>query len=1326
MDSNNWRSTDEAPPAMDGGDWRSQLQSESRQRIVNKIMDTLKRHLPFSGQEGVQELRQIAIRFEEKIYRAALNQSDYLRKISLKMLTMESKSQNNLTNALPTNSGAMSRNPQDPVPSQNMQSQVLNQSQSVSHQMVPNQSQARQQLLAQNMPNNIASAGMQTTASLPNSLPPSGLSQNSMSNVTQNNNIQNISGISQNSMGGTMNQGVASNMFTNGQRQMPVRQNTQQVGTQQQQQSQNAQQIYHQMMKQKPGNIQQPIMQNQIQQQQAPSQPQLQANQQSIMQTSVMQPSMISGLQQNQPSTMQQSPQSVLQQHQQSVLRQQQQSQQPQQTPIIQQQQTQLPQQSMMPSQTQQQQQLLGQQPNTVNMQQNQLLGQQNNMSEMQQQPRMLGQQNNLQNLPVQQQTSHQNLPQQHLMGQQSNLSNMHQQQIGHQSHVGGLQQQQMMGTQSGNASMQTNQHSVHMIQQPKAPVLQQTPSASLLPGGGQQAQTQSQSQQQLMSQLQSQPAQIQHQMGLQQQSNSLQHNMQPRTQNPNPLLQQQNIIDQQKQVFQAQRAPSEAPSSSLDSTAQTGGTGAGDWQEEVYQKIKSMKDLYYSDLNEMYQKISQKLQQHESIPQHTKNEQIDKLRIFKSMLDRLMQVLQTPKSNILPTHKEKLPSFEKQIVSLLSTNRPRRPVPSMQSGQIISQMQTVQAHQPHSQISQAQSHDVAVTPQLQPINLQGSVATMQQSNKPSLQHGSVPSLSAIASSQQIMGSSLQTNPNVDSGQGGAPSSMQQVAMASHQQNPVSAPLQANINPLQTQNGVSILHPNINSHQSSSNMLQNQHLKQQQEQQIMKQQLQNRHIQQQLLQKQQLQQQLQQAKQQQASQISAHQMPQLHQNDVNEKMRQNLGLRSGAFPQHLSSAQRLAHQQMKPGTSFPVSSPQLIQAASPQINQHSPQVDQQILQQSVSKSGTPLQSANSPFVPSPSTPLAPSPMPGDSEKPAVSSLLNAVNSAPAASQSLSIGTPGISPSPLFECAGPDGNHGNSSAVVSGKSSLIEQPVDGLVKAVKSISAKAFKVAVSDIGSVVSMMDRIAGSAPGNGSRATVGEDLVSMTKCRLQARNFLTQDGSTGTKRMRRHASSMPLNVAATVGSMNDSSMLLTGSEIPELDSTATSSRKKAKTEISHVLLEEIREINDRLIETIVDVSNEDLVPSVAASAFKGSEGTIVRCSYNAVSLSPSLKAHYTSAQVSPIQPLMLLVPVNYPNCSPVLLDKLPVDVSTEYGDLSVKAKSRFSIYLRSLSQPMTLKDIVSTWDDCARAVICEYAQQLGGGTFSSKYGTWKDCSTAA
>jgi PAX-interacting protein 1 len=34
-------------------------------------METLKRHLPFSGQEGLQELKKIVVRFEEKIYTAA-------------------------------------------------------------------------------------------------------------------------------------------------------------------------------------------------------------------------------------------------------------------------------------------------------------------------------------------------------------------------------------------------------------------------------------------------------------------------------------------------------------------------------------------------------------------------------------------------------------------------------------------------------------------------------------------------------------------------------------------------------------------------------------------------------------------------------------------------------------------------------------------------------------------------------------------------------------------------------------------------------------------------------------------------------------------------------------------------------------------------------------------------------------------------------------------------------------------------------------------------------------------------------------------------------
>jgi len=37
-------------------------------------IEILKRHLPFSGEEGLQELKKIVVRFEEKIYTATTNQ----------------------------------------------------------------------------------------------------------------------------------------------------------------------------------------------------------------------------------------------------------------------------------------------------------------------------------------------------------------------------------------------------------------------------------------------------------------------------------------------------------------------------------------------------------------------------------------------------------------------------------------------------------------------------------------------------------------------------------------------------------------------------------------------------------------------------------------------------------------------------------------------------------------------------------------------------------------------------------------------------------------------------------------------------------------------------------------------------------------------------------------------------------------------------------------------------------------------------------------------------------------------------------------------------
>ncbi|XP_065865645.1 mediator of RNA polymerase II transcription subunit 15a-like [Euphorbia lathyris] len=1348
MDTNNWRPTaaQGAEPSVEtGGDWRTQLPPDSRQRIVNKIMETLKRHLPFSGQEGLEELKKIAVRFEEKIYTAAMSQSDYLRKISLKMLTMESKSQTSIPNSLPPNPSGNNNRPPDSGASHNMQPQVHNQGQALPMAMSANQSQARQQILSQNIPTNMGSTGVQSSASLTSSLPPvSGLSQTSIPNVVgQNPTMQNISGVSQSSSGNSMGQGVPSNMFANPQRQMQGRQQV--VPQQQQQQPQNSQQYLYQqqLLKQKfhqQGNLQHTLVQSHMQQQQQQQQQQniLQpTSQQSSMQTSsVMQPSMIqsanlSGLQQNQPSSAQQSGKSMLQ-HPQSVLRQQQQM---QQAASVHQQQPPMMQQSLLP--TQQQQQLMSQQPNAANMQQNQLTGQQNNVGDMQQQPRLLGQQNNLQNLQQHQQQQQQ---QQHLMAQQNNLSSLHQQQLGSQSNVSGLQQQQqLLGTQPGNSTMQTNQHSSHMLQRPKVPLQQQTQqnASNMLPAQGHQSQQQL-SQHQLMSQMQSQPTQLQQQLGLQQQPNQIQRDMQPglqaSSQVPGSLLQQQNVIDPQKQLYQSQRPLPETSSTSLDSTAQTGNSNGGDWQEEVHQKIKTMKEMYLPELNEMHQKIASKLQMHDSLPQPPKSEQLEKLKIFKTMLERIISFLQVSKSNILPTFKEKLGSYEKQIINFISSNKLRKSVPPLQQGQLG------QPHmqQPQSQVSQVQSNENQMNPQIQSMNMQGSVPNMQQNNMAVMQHTSLSSLSGVSTSQQTLINSLQPTSSLDSGQG------------TLQQNSVSAPQQGNLTNFSSQSGVNMLQPNIPL-QSNPNMLQHQHLKQQQEQMMQSQQFKQRQMQQQLLKQQMLQQQQQQqqqqfnqqAKQQLPAQMQAHQMQQGYQmNDINElKLRQGMGVKPGVFQQHISGGQRTpyTHQQMKSAASFPISSPQLLQAASPQLSQNSsPQIDQQNLLSSLTKAGTPLQSANSPFiVPSPSTPLAPSPMPGDSEKPVsgLSSLSNAGNIgqqqatvAQPPAPSLAIGTPGISASPLLAefTVSDGGGHGNGiGTIASGKSSVTEQPLERLIKAVKSMSSQALSASVSDIGSVVSMIDRIAGSAPGNGSRAAVGEDLVAMTNCRLQARNVITQDGMTGTRKMKRYTSAMPLNVVSSAGSVSDS-FKFSGPDTSDLESTATSSVKRPRLEANHALLEEIREINLRLIDTVVDVSEEDVDPTTAAAAAEGGDGTIVKCSFIAVALSPNLKSQYASAQMSPIQPLRLLVPTNYPSCSPILLDKLPVEISKEYEDLSVKAKSRFGISLRTLSQPMSLGEIARTWDVCARAVISEHAQQSGGGSFSSKYGTWENCLSAA
>ena len=77
-----------------------------------------------------------------------------------------------------------------------------------------------------------------------------------------------------------------------------------------------------------------------------------------------------------------------------------------------------------------------------------------------------------------------------------------------------------------------------------------------------------------------------------------------------------------------------------------------------------------------------------------------------------------------------------------------------------------------------------------------------------------------------------------------------------------------------------------------------------------------------------------------------------------------------------------------------------------------------------------------------------------------------------------------------------------------------------------------------------------------------------------------------------------------------------------------------------HALFEEIKGINQQLIDTVVVLSDEDTIPTAAATA--GSEGTIVKCSISAVSFSPNYKSQQLSTQMVRFQAFQSKLFINY------------------------------------------------------------------------------------
>ncbi|XP_022138948.1 mediator of RNA polymerase II transcription subunit 15a-like isoform X2 [Momordica charantia] len=237
-----------------------------------------------------------------------------------------------------------------------------------------------------------------------------------------------------------------------------------------------------------------------------------------------------------------------------------------------------------------------------------------------------------------------------------------------------------------------------------------------------------------------------------------------------------------------------------------------------------------------------------------------------------------------------------------------------------------------------------------------------------------------------------------------------------------------------------------------------------------------------------------------------------------------------------------------------------------------------------------------------------------------------------------ISTPGMSPSALLEEVSESDRDNDICSVT---------PLQRLLKMVNVMSPKALSASISDIDSIVCMTDRVASSAPLNKSKAEISEDLVGTVTSRLRKRCSIF-GGSTGSRRTRHCRNTR----------MYTSSRRMMYCESYDLNSTFTERSRIETPEHSHwrgfslpfkqYLLEEIRKINEQLIDTVVSVCDKDMITTDNAATNDRSEGIIVECSFAAMRISSNKISQQASALQLTVHPLKLLVPKGYPHCSPI------------------------------------------------------------------------------
>ncbi|KAJ8449747.1 hypothetical protein Cgig2_001403 [Carnegiea gigantea] len=221
----------------------------------------------------------------------------------------------------------------------------------------------------------------------------------------------------------------------------------------------------------------------------------------------------------------------------------------------------------------------------------------------------------------------------------------------------------------------------------------------------------------------------------------------------------------------------------------------------------------------------------------------------------------------------------------------------------------------------------------------------------------------------------------------------------------------------------------------------------------------------------------------------------------------------------------------------------------------------------------------------------------------------------------------------------------------------KQPLERLIEAVRtrsysfymvqSMSQEALLSSIDDISSAIEILDRLS-----DVDLADFPSYTSQAIECGIEVHKRV--------KKVRCDISSTCRDALMTLDGNDSNSEQLTGCL---LNSAVNFHTKRPKIESNHDLLAEIRKINQKLVETVIEVASESVNDTATV---KASTGTIVRCIYKAVALSENSKRCFASATPVASLSVKFLVPSDYPSSPPQCLEWLPKECRHVYVPITL------------------------------------------------------------